>query len=342
MPRCLQALIPIAVLIILNVLAVVPPVTAQDDAQLKVAASITPFGALVNEVGGSRVQTTVLLPEGVEPHAFTATPQIIEAAQQADLLVLTGHFTWETDVANQTDTPFITLADYEEYGAALSVFPGREDTSQKNPHGYWLLPNNAIAIANAIRAALSEMKPDGAAYWNTRFESFVDRVESLNASIAVADEDYQLDSLRAVVVFPAEAYIAEAFGMSVEAVLQEGENIFISGSKLVEVQNGLRNGTIDIILGSDVGNLQAGGQFAEQLAEDTGSKIVWWRAVFTGQADYVSLMSFDLGVLVESLRGEVSASTEGVATLVLVIISSLLGLVAVVEGVLLIQRAREE
>ncbi|MCF2137403.1 MAG: metal ABC transporter substrate-binding protein [Candidatus Thorarchaeota archaeon] len=337
-----KSVIPIFILLSLNILALVPLVSAQTGPVIKIATSITPFGSLVDEVGGDLVETTVLLPEGVEPHAFSPTPQIIQAAKDADLLVFTGHFSWEQDIAAQVDTPYITLEDYEDYGAALSQFPGKSDTDFKNPHGYWLLPKNAIAIANATRATLTDMKPTHSDQWLSNFNSFVKSVKNLQDFIAEADTEHNLASLHAVVVFPAEAYIAEAFGITVEAVLQEGGNIFLSGSRLVEVQQALQNGSINIILGSDVGDLQAGGQFAEQLAQDTGATIVWWRAVFTGTADYSTLMSYDLGILVEGLTSSKDGSNSGTTVIVLLVIAGMLAVVSIVEGVILVQRAREE
>ncbi len=336
-----RTVIPLVAILTLNLLAFVPTATAQEGPVMKVAVAITPFGALVDEVGGDLVETTTLLPEGVEPHSFTATPQIIQAAEEADLLVFSGHFPWEQDIAEQTNTPFITIDDYETYGAALSPFPGKNDSSTENPHGYWLLPRNAIAIANATRAKLTEMQPAYSDQWNASFDNFVGRVNGLKEFINATTVENNIIDMHAVVVFPAEAYIAEAFGIHVDAVLQEGENIFISGSKLLAIQEALQNGSISVILGSDVGDLQAGGEFADQLAQDTGATIIWWRAVFTGTADYVTLLSYDLGLLVEGLDNAQSG-TDNTTFLIVLVFAGAMAVVSVVEAIILVQRAREE
>ncbi|TFF84761.1 hypothetical protein EU524_00275, partial [Candidatus Thorarchaeota archaeon] len=88
-----------------------------------IAVSVAPLSGMVRAVGGPYVETSILLEEGVEPHAFTVTPGIIATAEAADLLVFTGHFEWEEDLANETETPFVTMHDgsamenYEDYGA---------------------------------------------------------------------------------------------------------------------------------------------------------------------------------------------------------------------------------
>ncbi|MFW9944530.1 MAG: metal ABC transporter solute-binding protein, Zn/Mn family, partial [Candidatus Sifarchaeia archaeon] len=66
--------------------AAVPAATAQEDASVKVTASIEPLAGLAGEVGGIHVQTSVLLPEGIEPHAATLPPQAVTDAEAADLL----------------------------------------------------------------------------------------------------------------------------------------------------------------------------------------------------------------------------------------------------------------
>ena len=119
--------------------------------------------------------------------------------------------------------------------------------------------------------------------------------------------------------------------------------MFISGSELIEVQTALVNGSIDIIIGSDIARLQAGGEFAIQLAEDTDSQVIWWRAIFSsGLSDYLSLMSYNLGVLVASLDASVAPSDGEPINFLLIGISGFLAVVVLVETVLLVQRIRSE
>jgi ABC-type Zn uptake system ZnuABC Zn-binding protein ZnuA len=317
---------------------------------ISVAVTIAPLEGIVRSVGSVEIETTVLLTEGVEPHAFNVDPSIISAAQNADLLVLSGHFHWEEDLAEATSTPFITMDDdsavasYEEYGAALSEMPGNhgaesalsQDTHEEgNPHSWWLLPSNAIAVANATRAALGVLNSSLADFWNANFVEFVEEVSSLESLIESQDEIYRFSNLHAIVVFPAEAYVAEAFGIEVEAVLME-EGLTISAGELIQVQETLRNGSVQLILGSDVARLQAGGEFAEQLVQDYGGTLVWWRTVlFSGLNDYLSLMTYNLGALTSGLDERVSSDYDSSLTLLFGGLAAVLGIIVLIETVLL-------
>jgi zinc/manganese transport system substrate-binding protein len=303
------------------------------------------------------VETSVLLPEGIEPHAASLPPQAVTDAEAADLLVLSGHFPWEQDLVSQVSTPYITLDDvsalenYEDYGARLSEMPGTHEeggtlvTSQHahegNPHGWWLLPTNAVAIANATRAALSYLNSSLSSLWEANFERFVLAVDSLVNLIAETDDTFHFSSIHAVVVSPAEAYVAEAFGIEVEAVLQVDE-VLVSGAELLEIQGAIRNGTITLILGSDVARLQAGGEYAVQLSEDYEIPLVWCRAVFfEGLADYIAVMTYNLGSLTSGIEGNVGVG-GGPVNLALVGLAGVLGLIALLEAVVLVRRAQND
>jgi ABC-type Zn uptake system ZnuABC Zn-binding protein ZnuA len=319
-----------------------------------IAVSVPSLAGIVQEVGGSHYNTPVLLEQEVDPHAFTVTPEIIAIADEADLLVFTGHFYWEKELANLTSTPFIAFHDddgwenYEDYGAEFSPMPGgeleedeEEHDHEGNPHGFWLLPKNALAIANATRAALTTFNSTMTNEWTSNFEIFVDSIHDLEGLIDSLDEVHSFSERHAVVVTPAEAYVAEAFGITSDAVLQI-EDITISGAKLLEVQQAIRNGSIDLIIGSDVAQFQTGGEFAYQMQEDYGGILIWWKTVFFLETDYFWMMTYNLGALVSGLEGRSGDITDNTVNIGLIALSGVLGILVAVESVLLIIRARAE
>ncbi|MHA1862751.1 MAG: metal ABC transporter substrate-binding protein, partial [Candidatus Thorarchaeota archaeon] len=321
-----------------------------------VAVSVASLAGIVEEVGGDLISTAILLEQEADPHAFSVTPEIIAMADAADLLIFTGHFHWEVELANLTSTPFVAFHDedewvnawenYEDYGAEFSPMPGEdagviEDEHEGNPHAYWLLPKNALAIANVTRVALSTLNSTLTDSWNANFASFEEKMESLLFLIAELDEIHEFSQMRAIVVAPAEAYVAEAFGIQCDAVLQV-DDITLSGAKLLEVQTTLRNGSVDLIIGSDVAQFQAGGEFAYQLQTDYGGTLIWWKTVFYPEADYFSMMTFNLGALVSGIEGRSGSTVDQTINIGLLALSAVLGFIALIEAFLLIQRARAD
>ncbi len=343
----------LGLILLMSMTVYVPTVDAQVEPEVSVAVSVAPLQGIVEGVGGDFAQVSTLLPEGVEPHAAQLPQSSIDAADSADLLVLTGHFPWEEQLLEQVDTPAIDIVDYEKFGAVLLPMPGSDgkldplaqdqDHGNKNIHSYWLLPRNAIAIANATRDKLDELVPERSDFWASSFQRFVDDIGEFQDLVLLMDEEYRFSDLHAVVVFPAEAYVAEVFGIQVVAVLEAGEDVFISGADLLTIQTGLANGSIDIILGSDIARLQQGGEFAVQLASDTNSRIVWWRVIFfSGLSDYTSIMSYNLGALVSALENEGQNTMTSLIDYLPVAIAAFLAIVVVTETILLLQFVRKE
>lgn len=342
----------------LSVFNSIPIVHAELDPVYSVGVSIAPLAGIVERVGGAYVETFILLPEGIEPHSAQLPTESVDAASNADLLVFTGHFPWEEDLAEQVDVPFITmdnehaLANYEDYGARLSSMPGDHEENQGllsqdnhehdgNPHAWWLLPTNAIAIANTTQVAFITLDDTLSDYWSAMFSDFVNDVEGFNNLVESEDEAYSFSDMRAIVIFPAEAYVAEAFGIEVVAVLQE-ESVQISGQELLEVQESLRNGSVTLILGSDVAKFQAAGEFAYQLVEDYGGTLIWWRVVFfEGLSDYSSIMTHNLGSLTSGLEERASeVGSNQSLTLGLAVVSGLLAVIVIIETLVIVQRSR--
>jgi ABC-type Zn uptake system ZnuABC Zn-binding protein ZnuA len=350
------SLVFLGLLVIMYAVGMAPAARAQSQPVLEIAVSIAPLAGLVNEVGSSYIETTIMLPEGIEPHAASLSPESVSAAEAADLLVLTGHFSWEEDLVEVVDTPYLTLDDnlalesYEDFGARLSEMPGdhaegsliAQHEHEGNPHAWWLLPGNAIAIANATRSAFSILNASFTSIWQGNFDRFTKDIQAFMELVSSADRDYSFSQMHAIVVTPAEAYIAETFGIEVEAVLQIDE-VLISGTELLEVQDAIRAGDVSLILGSDVARLQAGGEYAQQLAEDYDLPLVWCRAIFFEDLeDYIALMTYNLGALSTELEAGGPGATGTTLNLALLMLSGVFGLVALVEAIILVQRGRAD
>jgi zinc/manganese transport system substrate-binding protein len=353
-------LIPLLLLLIPLALSnVTVEAHAQTTPAMNVAVSVTSLAGITREVSGSHCSTTILMEQEADPHAFTLTPEIIAAAEQADLLVFTGHFHWEEDLANQTSTPFITFHDelalesYEEFGAEFSPMPGGElegheehdeedeHDHEGNPHGFWLLPENAIAIANATRSALTTLNDTLAGEWTSNFDLFVESVQEFQDKIYTLDAIYHFSDMHAVVAFPAEAYVAQTFGISADAVLQV-EELTISGAQLYEVQQAIRNGSIDLIIGSDVARLLASGEFAYQLQADYGGILIWWKTVFFAESNYIWMMDYNLATLIDGIEEGPLEISDNTLNIGLAALAGVLGVLVAIETTLLVIRARAE
>lgn len=272
------------------------------------AVSIQTLNGIVRAVGGSRVEISVLLPEGVEPHAFQASSEIVEEASEASLLVFTGHFPFEYQLASSVNVEYVSLDDYKRYGLSLSTIPG---VKGENLHGYWLKPENAIAIAKAVSEKLKVIDPGYADYYDENLNLFITSVKRTVDFMVEQAEKYGYMGVKVVVTFPSEVYIAESLGLRVESVIVKGENVFISGGELSRLETMLLEGGVRAILVSEVSEMLKAGEYAKQLSQDTGVPLIRVRAVSAPGVDsYEGLLLYNLGLVSGVLRLNVRVQRE--------------------------------
>jgi len=284
------------------------PSLQPSDGGVKVAVSIQTLSGIVRAVGGSRVEISVLLPEGVEPHAFQASSEIVEEASEASLLVFTGHFPFEYQLASSVNVEYVSLDDYKRYGLSLSTIPG---VKGENLHGYWLKPENAIAIAKAVSEKLKVIDPGYADYYDENLNLFITSVKRTVDFMVEQAEKYGYMGVKVVVTFPSEVYIAESLGLRVESVIVKGENVFISGGELSRLETMLLEGGVRAILVSEVSEMLKAGEYAKQLSQDTGVPLIRVRAVSAPGVDsYEGLLLYNLGLVSGVLRLNVRVQRE--------------------------------
>ena len=141
-----------------------------DDGRPQVVASFAPLAEVARAVGGDAVDVTNLTPAGAEPHDLELGTDAVDAVEDADVVVyLGGGFQPAIEeVAERTD------------GRALDVLP---DDAGDDPH-VWLDPTELARIAEDVRDALIEARPDDAEEFEGNAAAYVAELEALDAELA--------------------------------------------------------------------------------------------------------------------------------------------------------------
>jgi zinc transport system substrate-binding protein len=139
------------------------------DGRLHVVAGFAPLAEVATRVGGDAVDVADLTPAGVEPHDLELDTDAVDAVEDADLvLYLGGGFQPAIeDVAPRTE------------GNALDLLP---DDADGDPH-VWLDPMKLAAMAEQVRDALSDRRPDDAATFAANAADYVAELGDLDAAL---------------------------------------------------------------------------------------------------------------------------------------------------------------
>ncbi len=195
---------------------------------IPVAVSVPPQAALVEAVGGDRVEVVTAVPPGESPHTFDPTPTQIARLTTCRLYVATGV---EVEIQLLPRLEAI-VSGLTVVGPVAHAFGAHGDGRHHHDHGdgrhhhdhvdphIWLDPLQAAEQVRTIGRALAALDPAGEAGYRRRVDVTVERLETLHG-----DLDAILAPVRGcdlVVAHPAFGHFAAAYGLHQIAIEHEG------------------------------------------------------------------------------------------------------------------------
>src|SRR6266516_4839564 len=137
--------------------------------KISVVASFFPIYEFVKAVGGNRIDASILVPIGSEPHNFDPTIQEIQKANSANLLVYNGasmEEPWIHNLAPQVEVD-------TSKGIKLLANPSDPDIKGPNDPHIWLDPVLAINQVQNIRNGLDKLDLKNTGYYNQNAQNFI-------------------------------------------------------------------------------------------------------------------------------------------------------------------------
>ncbi len=198
--------------------------SSEDNGKLKVAAGLPPVAGLAKLIGGDRIEVISVLPEGKTPHDFAPTPNTVAQAAKAKVFFTTG-MQFENKVAERMQkngkicdvSSGIERIDFHD-GSEHHDHHHHDDNCSADSHDphVWLSLENAIIIADNIRAELTEIDPDGKEYYQKNFDDLKERLLALDRKISENLAPYKGKTF--FVYHPAFGYFADAYGLKQRAI----------------------------------------------------------------------------------------------------------------------------
>jgi zinc/manganese transport system substrate-binding protein len=175
------------------------------DGAVQAVATTTHVADLLANVGGERVEVRALLTPASDPHEYEPRPSDARAVAQSALVVRSGGDLdeWLRDVLDNAggDAEVLTL---------LDAVRARGD----DPH-WWQGPRNAVRAVGAIRDALSEADPDGAAEYRRNAAAYARRIEALDSRIRACMAAIPARRRKLVTTHDAYGYFAARYDIEV-------------------------------------------------------------------------------------------------------------------------------
>jgi zinc transport system substrate-binding protein len=244
--------------------------TNQESAKdkISVVASFYPIYEFVKAVGGDRIDASVLIPIGSEPHDFDPTIQQIQKANSANLLVYNGASMEEPWIHNVTPQNILDTSK----GINLLANPSDPEIKGPNDPHIWLDPVLAIQQVKNIQNGLDKVDPKNVAYYNHNAQNFIKQLNILNTAFRGNLTSSNCAKKDFIPFHLAFAYFAKQYGLTIhpihEGLTPNGE---VLPQKLVEVVNLAKNLGLKVIYSEDLIDPRSSQAIAEQIP---GAKVM--------------------------------------------------------------------
>jgi ABC-type Zn uptake system ZnuABC Zn-binding protein ZnuA len=283
--------------------------TSSPGGKLRVVATTNIVGDVVAQVGGDRIDLTVLMGIGVDPHSYAATPADSAAIHDADVVFSNGaglEANLENLLANAGGKAVqVDLS----AGLKLRPAPGQDGHQAADEHGsfdphVWFDVQNVILWTQAIEQQLSALDPANAATYQANAEAYTAELKALDAWIVEQVATIPEAHRKLVTNHPAFGYLADRYGLEqVGAVYPVSPSAEPSAQDIAALQDAIRAYGVPAVFTESTVNPH----LAEQVAQDTGVQLV---SLYTGSLGgpgsgaetYLDLMRYDVVAIAEALK----------------------------------------
>ena len=301
-----QVLAGVAALALLLASApVVPPAAAAG--KLLIITATTDLAAVVQEIGGDRVEVESIARGYQDPHFVEAKPSFLLKLRKADLLIVVGlelEIGWLPPLITQSGNPRIQPGapgyfDASRFAKILEIPTGQVTRAegdvhpQGNPH-YWLDPENGLRVAKGVQTKLSEMRPADAGYFAERYASFEQRIKQ--AEQRWQDQMKPYAGRRIVTYHRSWPNFAGHFHLDVAGYVEPRAGIPPSPAHLVELIAMMKRENVKVILVEPYFDLKT----PQSVAQQTGAQVVVLLPSVGGEkeiTDYFKLFDYDIAKL---------------------------------------------
>ena len=275
--------------------------------KLSVVTATTDLAALVQEVGGDRVDVDSIARGYQDPHFVEAKPSFLLKLRKTDLLVIVGlelEIGWLPPLIQQSGNPKIQVGangyfDASRFARILEIPTGQVTRAEGdvhplgNPH-YWLDPENGLRIAKGIQNKLSEMRSSDADYFAQRYAAFEQRLKQADQQWLAEMKPYA--GRKIVTYHRSWPNFADHFHLDVNGYVEPRPGIPPSPQHTVELIQLMKRDGVKVIVVEPYFDLKT----PNSIGRETGGQVLVLMPSVGGEkeiTDYFKLFDYNIAKL---------------------------------------------
>ncbi len=263
---------------------------AEGQSKIVAIASFYPLYEFTKELGGDKVDVSLLVPKGVEPHEWKPTIRDIQRIEQADLIIINGNG-FENWIDKIDSSKISIINSGRSFGWITS-----ESTLPVDFH-YWLNPLSAKLQIKTISDGLIETDPENSDYYKNRKKDYDLKLDELHLKIKTELNGCKKDF---VAFHDAFSYFAHEYDLNQHTVIQSNDpNSEPTLKKLENIIQLVHSLDIDIIFTEDGVNSRTSQVIADEI--DGRVLVLSTLEIVEDNSSYIKKMEENLLNLKEAL-----------------------------------------
>ncbi len=288
-------------------------------APVKVVASFSILGDFVREVGGERVELTVIAGPGQDAHVYEPRPADVAAVSSADLVVVNGlHFEGFLErliKAGAGKAPVAALSDnavllpsgggHDHAHDDHAHDDGHDHHGHYDPHAWQSVPNAIVYVRN-LAQALCGVDAEGCDVYKARAQDYTARLQALHEELRGMLGGLPAQSRTVLTAHQAFRYFGHTYGLtflSPTGVSTDAEATAADMRRLIEQLRGQQVAAIFL-------ERNANPRLVRRLASETGMSVGGTLYADTlsapgGEADtYLDMMRHNGHTIANTVQGK--------------------------------------
>lgn len=265
--------------------------------KLKVVASFSILGDMVQQVTGDLVEITTIVGPDADAHVYTPNVDDARAVTNANVIFVNGlgFETWSKTLIETSGTKA------KVFVATQGITPLKVD-GEIDPHAWNALTNGVIYVRN-IAKAMAEADPKNAKAYDANASAYIAKLEKLHKRTVTELDALPKDNRTVVTAHDAFGYLANAYKLKFLAPQGIDTEAEPSAKELAKLIDQLKREKVAALFVENI----TSPALVEQIAKETGLKIGGRLfsdalSVKGGPAtSYLAMFEHNLGVILKAL-----------------------------------------
>lgn len=278
------------------------PASAGDD-HVKVVASFSILGDMVEEVVGDLADVTTIVGPDADAHVYQPSVADAKAVAEADIIFVNGlgFETWSDTLISESGT------EASVHVATDGITPV-EVEGETDPHAWNSLSNGVVYVTN-VAAVMKEAMPEHADKIAANADAYIAQLEALDAETKSKLANLPADRRTVVTAHDAFGYLADAYGLTFLAPVGIDTEAEPSAKELAVLIDQLKSEGVAALFVENITSPALVQQISDETGIEIGGRLFSDALSERGgpATSYLAMFQHNLGTLLNALSQEAAS-----------------------------------